>query len=351
MTSSHLFSPYTLRGLTLRNRLWVSPMCMYSSTDGMASSWHQVHIGQYALGGAGLIVMEATAVLPEGRITPACLGLWSDAHAEALRPVVDFAHEHGAAVGIQLAHAGRKASANPPSRGPGFVEPSEGGWVPLGPTNEPFPRCAQPRAMTQADIERTIDAFAAAARRAVDAGFDFVEIHGAHGYLLHQFASPLVNSRDDEWGGDGRTRLPAEVATVVRKAIPASMPLLYRVSATDWVDGGWDIDDSVELAKVLATQGVDLIDVSSGGAVADAQIPVGPGYQVPLARSIRQQSSVPTSAVGWIHSAAEAEAVIADGSADAVMMGRQWLRDPYAALHFADELGVSVDWPTQYARR
>lgn len=351
MTDSLLFSPLTVRGVTFRNRLWVSPMCMYSSTEGLASPWHEGHVAQYSLGGAGLIVMEATGVLPEGRITPACMGLWSDAHANALRPVVASAHAHGAAVGIQLAHAGRKASANPPGAGPGFVSEEDGGWVPLAPTAERFANLAAPQAMTELDIERTVAGFAAAARRAVDAGFDMVEIHGAHGYLLHQFVSPLVNTRDDEWGGKQRMRLPLEVARAVRAAIPESMPLFYRMSATDWVDGGWSVEDSVVLARELADRGVDLVDVSSGGAVADAPIPVGPGYQVPLARAIRDGAGVLANAVGLIHSAQAAETVLRDGAADAVMMGRRWLRDPYAALHFADELGVDGPWPRQYARR
>lgn len=351
MTDSMLFSPLTIRGTTFRNRLWVSPMCMYSSVDGLAAVWHQGHVGQYALGGAGLIVMEATAVVPEGRITPACLGLWSDAQMHALRPVVDIAHTHGAAIAIQLAHAGRKASANQPGAGPGFVPVDRGGWEPVGPTDEQFPNLAAPRAMTDGDIQRTIEGFATAAARAAEAGFDAVEIHGAHGYLLHQFASPLVNRRNDDWGGLQRTRFALEVARAVRATIPDSMPLFYRVSATDWVDGGWTVTDSVELSRELHALGVDLIDVSSGGAVADAPIPVGPGYQVPLARQIRKGAAVLTSAVGLIHSADAAEQVLRDGAADAVMMGRQWLREPYSGMRFADELGVDDVWPRQYARR
>jgi len=351
MVSTPLFSPLSIRSVTFRNRLWVSPMCMYSSTDGFAEEFHRVHVGQYALGGAGLIVMEATGVVPEGRITPACLGLWSDAHAQALAPVVAFAQSQGAKVAIQLAHAGRKASAHPPHSGPGYLEPADGGWVPLGPTDEAFRGLGRPQAASAADIAHVIGAFAAAARRAVAAGFDAVEIHGAHGYLLHQFASPLVNTRDDEWGGDGRTRLALAVAEAVRSAIPDAMPLFYRVSATDWVDGGWSVDDTVSLASGLHERGVDLIDVSSGGAVPDAAIPVAPGYQVPLAKQVRERANVMTSAVGLIDDAQAAQQVLDDGAADAVMMGRRWLRDPYSALHFADELGAQTDWPRQYGRR
>lgn len=351
MTGAQLFTPITIRGLQMRNRLWVSPMCMYSSEGGLASEFHRTHIGQYALGGAGLIMMEATGVVPEGRITPACLGLWSQAHAEALVPVVKFAQQQGAKVAIQLAHAGRKASANPPQVGPGITELLDGGWEPVGPTTEAFRGLATPRAATADDIAEVIKGFANAARFAVDAGFDMVEIHGAHGYLLHQFASPLVNTRTDEWGGDGRTRLPLAVAAAVRNAIPDSMPMLYRVSATDWVDGGWSVDDTIELARGLNDAGVDMMDVSSGGAVPDVPIPVGPGYQVPLASAVRAGAEIATCAVGMIADARAAQQVLTDGAADAVMMGRQWLRDPYSGLHFADDLGVDIAWPRQYARR
>jgi 2,4-dienoyl-CoA reductase-like NADH-dependent reductase (Old Yellow Enzyme family) len=351
MQQSALFTPLRIRGVELRNRVWVSPMCMYSSVDGLASDFHMTHIGQYALGGAGLILMEATGVVPEGRITPSCLGLWSDSHAQALSPVVDFAKKQGAKVAIQLAHAGRKASANPPHAGPGFVSVDEGGWTPVGPTNVAFRGLAQPQAATEQDLANIISGFAHSAQLAVAAGFDVVEIHGAHGYLLHQFASPLVNTRNDEWGGTGRTRLACEVARAVRDAIPDSMPLLYRVSATDWVDGGWTLEDSCELAESLKNLGVDMIDVSSGGAVPDAQIPVGPGYQVPLAKAIRQQAGILTAAVGMISDAESAQRVLTEESADAVMMGRRWLRDPYSALHFAEDLAVDVTWPRQYARR
>ncbi|MBU6212861.1 MAG: NADH:flavin oxidoreductase/NADH oxidase [Actinomycetales bacterium] len=351
MVATHVFSPLSIRSVTFRNRLWVSPMCMYSCTDGFANEFHRVHTGQYALGGAGLVMMEATGVVPEGRITADCMGLWSDAHAESLAPAVAFAQTQGARVGIQLAHAGRKASANAPHRGPGFVSAADGGWTPLGPTEEPFRGLAGPRAATAADLEAVVAGFAAAARRAVSAGFDVIEVHGAHGYLLHQFASPLVNTRTDAWGGAGRTKLALDVADAVRSAIPDSMPLFYRVSATDWVDGGWSVDDTVELSVALRAHGVDLIDVSSGGAVPDAAIPVAPGYQVPLAKQVRERAGVLTSAVGLIDEAAAAEQVLASGAADAVMMGRRWLRDPYSGVHFADALGVDAPWPRQYARR
>lgn len=350
--SALLFQPMTLRGLTVRNRVWVSPMCMYSCDNGVATDFHTVHYGQFALGGAGLIVVEATGVTADGRITPQCLGMWSDAHAEALAPAIAFARSHGAAVAIQLAHAGRKASAKAPHSGPGITTLEDGGWVPMGPTDEAFPGLATPTAATDADIHRVIDAFAAAAQHSVDAGADAIEIHGAHGYLLHQFCSPLVNTRTDDWGGsfENRIRLSLSVARAIRKVIPESMPLMYRVSATDYVEGGWTVEDSARLAEVLHECGVDLIDVSSGGAVAQVSIPVGPGYQVPLSSHIRSQAAIATNAVGLITEAAQAEAVLADGAADAVMMARGWLRDPHLALTWAHDLGEEIDWPRQYAR-
>ena len=350
--TAQVFQPMTLRGLTVRNRVWVSPMCMYSCDGGTATDFHTVHYGQFALGGAGMIVIEATGVAPEGRITANCLGMFTQAHVDALSPAIAFAKAHGAAVAIQLANAGRKASAKAPHQGPGIVGLDDGGWVPVGPTDEPFPGLASPRAATTADIEGVIDAFAGAARRAVAAGVDAIEIHGAHGYLLHQFCSPLVNTRTDEWGGsfDNRTRLSVCVARAIRAVIPDEMPLMYRVSATDYVEGGWTVEDSARLSILLKAAGVDLIDVSSGGAVANVQIPVGPGYQVPSAAHIRREAAIATSAVGLITEAAQAEAVLADGAADAVMVARGWLRDPHLALTWAQDLGEDITWPREYAR-
>ena len=350
--TTRLFDPITMRGVTMRNRLWVSPMCMYSSENGLANDFHLAHWGQYALGGAGMIVIEATGVMPEGRITSKCMGIWSDEHAQAMAPAVRFAQQQGAMVAIQLAHAGRKASANPPGQGPGFQAVDDGGWVPIGPSDDAFPTLATPRTATNTDLEQVIAAFAAAAVRSVDAGFDAIEIHGAHGYLLHQFCSPLVNSREDEWGGSftNRTRLAIEVARAIRAAIADCVPLLYRVSATDWVDGGWTVQESIELARLLKAEGVDMIDVSSGGAVANAQIPVGPGYQVPLSAQIREGAQICTCAVGLITDAHQAAQVLADNDADAVMVARGWLRDSQLGLHWADELGEQIEWPRQYQR-
>ena len=345
-----LFSPLTLRCVTFANRLWVSPMCQYSSPlDGVARAWHQVHIGSFATGGAGLIMMEATGVLPEGRISINCLGLWNDEQRDALKPIVDFAHQMRTKIGIQLAHAGRKGSTMPPGADHPFASREEGGWSAPAPSAIAFGKMPVPHEMSIDEIKRTVAGFADAAKRAVDAGFDLVEIHAAHGYLIHQFLSPLSNQRTDEYGGDfeNRTRFLVQVVNAVRAAIPDSMPLFVRISATDWVDGGWDLAQSIDLARVLKHIGVDLIDVSSGALSDKQQIPVGPGYQVPFAEAIKKEAGIPTNAVGMIHEAAFANELVASEKVDAVMAARAFLRHPRWALDVAAQLGADIDWPRQ----
>jgi len=348
-----LFDPIDLRSLTLPHRLVVSPMCQYSSVDGLANDWHLVHLGSRAVGGAALVFTEAAAVTAEGRISPQDLGIWADAQIPGLRRITEFLHTQGSAAGIQLAHAGRKASTAAPWFGEGTVTPPDGGWEPVAPTGEPFfAHYPVPRALTIADINGVVRAFEASTRRAREAGFDVIEIHAAHGYLLHQFLSPLVNTRTDEYGGtfDNRVRLTLDVADAVRRAWPDALPVFVRISATDWVEGGWDLDQSVELARRLCAIGIDLIDCSSGGAVRGARIAVAPGYQVPFAERIRQATGIATGAVGLITTAAEADAIVRAERADLVLMARQMLRDPYFAAHAAQELGVPFPWPVQYAR-
>ncbi|RZS90948.1 2,4-dienoyl-CoA reductase-like NADH-dependent reductase (Old Yellow Enzyme family) [Motilibacter rhizosphaerae] len=349
---SRLFSPLTLRGTTFRNRAWVAPMCQYTSVDGFPTDWHLVHLGSLARGGAGLVIAEATAVTPEGRITPADAGIWSDEQAAAYAPIVDFVHSQGAAAGIQLAHAGRKASTKRPWDGDGYVEPADGGWQTVGASPLGFADWPAPRELTVPEIGDVVRAFADAAVRADAAGYDVVELHAAHGYLLHQFLSPLTNQRTDAYGGDfaGRTRLTVEVVDAVRAVWPEHKPLFVRFSATDWVEGGWTVEETGELTRILKAHGVDLVDVSSGGLVPDAKIEVGPGYQVPFARAVREASGVPTAAVGLINDPKQAEEVLADGSADAVLLARALLREPHWPLRAAFELGDSVDWPVQYQR-
>lgn len=350
---SHLFRPLTLRGLTLPNRIAVSPMCQYSSQEGLPNDWHLVHLGGLAQGGAGLVLTEAAAVLPEGRISPDDLGLWSDAQAEALAPSVRFIKGQGAVPGIQLAHAGRKASAFSPWKGSGSVPASAGGWTPVAPSALPFDSTwTVPVELDESGIKAVIRAFAYATRRALAAGFEVVEIHAAHGYLLHQFLSPLTNTRTDGYGGsfEGRTRLVREVTTAVRALWPGNLPLFVRISATDWVEGGWDLDQSVELAKILKGLGVDLVDCSSGGLSPHQKIALGPGYQVPFAARIRAEAGLPTGAVGLITEPGQAEQVLAEGSADLVLLARELLRDPRWPLRAAQALGVEVPWPAQYAR-
>lgn len=353
-TSPHLFSPLTLRGVTLRNRIAVSPMCEYSSADGFATDWHLVHLGSRAVGGAGLIITEAAAVTPEGRISPADLGIWKDAHIEMLERCTRFMRSQGAVTGIQLAHAGRKASSEVPWKGSGSLTREQGGWLPVyAPSAIAFrPGDIVPEALDAAGIRATITAFADATRRSLEAGFEVIEVHAAHGYLIHEFLSPLSNTRNDEYGGsfDNRTRLLRDIVGVVREIIPDRMPLLVRISATDWADGGWDIEQSVELARQLAPLGVDLIDCSSGGAVPGARIPIGPAYQTPFAERIRRETGMPTGAVGLITEAKQADEIVREGRADIVLLARQMLRDPYFPLHAAAELGGEVRWPEQYLR-
>jgi 2,4-dienoyl-CoA reductase-like NADH-dependent reductase (Old Yellow Enzyme family) len=350
---SVLFSPLELRGVTFRNRVFVSPMCQYSSRDGLPTDWHLVHLGSRAVGGAALVMVEATAVRPEGRISPADSGLWSPAHAEAFRRVTSFVKEHGAVPGVQLAHAGRKASTNVPWEGGGPVTPGDGGWQPLAPSPVAFADgYPVPREMSAGDIAAVRESFAAAARLAFEAGFEVVELHMAHGYLLHEFLSPLANRRTDRYGGslENRMRLPLEVAQAVRAAWPERLPLFVRVSSTDWVDGGWDLSGTVELARRLKDAGVDLVDCSSGGMVPDARVPLGPGYQTPFAAAVRREAGIATGAVGMITRPEQAEQIVAAGDADAVLLARGMLRDPYWPLHAAHALGVEAPWPVQYLR-
>jgi len=350
---SNLFDPLTLRGVTLRNRIAVSPMCQYSSTDGYATDWHLVHLGSRAAGGAALVMTEATAVLPEARISPQDIGIWDDGHIEMLSRIVHFIHQQGALAGIQLAHAGRKASTYAPGKGQGAVPEIEGGWQVDGPSADPFsddyPR---PRPLTLEGIRSITEAFAQAARRAGQAGFDVVEVHAAHGYLIHEFLSPFSNHRQDEYGGsfENRTRLTRDVVEAVREAWPEHLPLFIRISATDWEEGGWDPGQSVELARHVKTLGVDLVDCSSGGNLPHASIPAGPGYQTPFAERIRREAELPAGTVGFITAPAQADHIIRTGQADLVLLAREMLRDPYWPLRAAREMGYPTTWPVQYLR-
>ncbi len=352
--TTHLFEPFTLRGTTFPNRIAVSPMCQYSATEGRASDWHLVHYGGLAQGGAGLVLMEAAAVRPEGRISPQDLGLWEDAQIEPLARINRFIASQGAVPGIQLAHAGRKACTPAPWRGASATLPlSEGGWQPVAPSALPFDTgWATPTALSEAGITEIIDSFVAAAKRALAAGFQVIELHAAHGYLLHQFLSPLANQRTDAYGGAfaNRTRLLREVAAAVRRVWPEHLPLFVRISATDWAEGGWYPEESALLGKALRELGVDLVDVSSGGMVPRATIPVAPGYQVPFAARIRTDAGLPTGAVGLITEPCQAEAILSENKADLVFLGRELLRDPRWPLRAAQELGVETPWPAQYAR-
>jgi 2,4-dienoyl-CoA reductase-like NADH-dependent reductase (Old Yellow Enzyme family) len=351
---SLLFSPITFRGVMLRNRVVVSPMCEYSSRDGLANDWHFVHLGSRAVGGAGLILTEAAAVMADGRISAADLGIYADDHVEPLARIFRFLETHGAVPGMQLAHAGRKASTAEPWNAGGPVAPDAGGWTPIwAPSALPFRDGWQtPRAMGTREIGAVVDAFAAAAARVLAAGGKVVEIHAAHGYLIHEFLSPLSNHRTDEYGGsfDNRARFLCEVVDAVRGVWPERLPLFIRISATDWSDGGWTIDDSAALAARLKPRGVDLIDCSSGGNVAHAKIALGPGYQVPFAERVRRDAGMPTGAVGLITEPAQAEAILQAGQADLIIMARQLLRDPYWPLHAARVLGDTGDVPVQYLR-
>jgi len=351
---THLFDPLAIRDITFANRVFVSPMCQYSSTDGFASDWHFVHLGSRAVGGAGLVLTEATAVLPEGRISPQDLGIWKDDHIEPLARVVRFIHEQGSVAGMQLAHAGRKASTYAPWAGHGTVPESNGGWNNVvAPSALPFTDSyPMPRALSVDAINSIVSAFAAAARRACEAGFRVIEVHAAHGYLIHEFLSPLSNHRTDAYGGsfENRTRILREIVAAVRESWPEGAPLFVRISATDWIDGGWDIQQSVELARQLKGLGADLIDCSSGGNVPHAKIPVGPGYQTAFAEQIRREANILTGAVGMITSPIQAQHILATGQADAVIIAREFLRDPYWPLRAARELGQPISWPIQYLR-
>ncbi|HEY0499394.1 MAG TPA: NADH:flavin oxidoreductase/NADH oxidase [Kutzneria sp.] len=349
---SALLSPFTVRGMTARNRIWVSPMCQYSAVDGGPDDWHLMHLGQFAAGGAGLVMTEAAAVSPAGRISPRDAGIWNAEQVQAWRRIVDFIHGQGAKAGMQLGHAGRKASTQPPWEGRATVPASEGGWQSVAPSAVAFGDYATPRELTEAEIRRVVADFAAGARRALDAGVDAIEIHAAHGYLIHQFYSPLSNLRTDGYGGDfdGRVRFMLEVATAVRAEIGDEVPLFTRLSATDWADGGWTGDDTVRLARLLADHGVDLVDVSSGGITPAQRIPLGPGYQVPFAQRIRAEANVPTGAVGLITEPRQAEQIVATGAADVVFLARALLRDPHWPLTAARVLGGDIEWPIQYVR-
>jgi 2,4-dienoyl-CoA reductase-like NADH-dependent reductase (Old Yellow Enzyme family) len=354
---SQLFSPITLRDVTFRNRVWVAPMCQYSAVDGVPNDWHLVHLGSFARGGAGLVLTEATAVVPEGRISPEDTGIWNDEQQAAWSRIVDFVHGQGAKAGMQLAHAGRKGSTFSGFTGrTGGVPDEEGGWTPVGPSATAFPGLRDPDALDASGIRAVVTAFGDAAERALAAGFDVLEIHGAHGYLLHEFLSPLSNERTDEYGGsfENRVRLLLEVVAEVRGRVPAGTPVVVRLSATDWTEGGWDDDQTVRLAGLLAEAGVDLVDTSTGGNVP-ARIPVGPGYQVPFARRVRTEAGIPSGAVGLITDPKQAEDIIADGSADVVLLARELLREPHWPLRAAAELGVDDEdqaalWPVQYQR-
>jgi 2,4-dienoyl-CoA reductase-like NADH-dependent reductase (Old Yellow Enzyme family) len=354
MNNAPLFDPIKIRDVTFRNRIGVSPMCQYSSRDGFASDWHLVHLGSRAVGGAGLVMTEASAVLPEGRISPDDLGIWKDEHIEPLARCAKFIAGHGAVPGMQLAHAGRKASTASPWKGRGALSEAEGGWRPIvAPSAIPFDAGSPvPAELSLTEIARVTAAFAAAAARALRAGFQFVEIHSAHGYLLHEFLSPLSNKRADQYGGslDNRTRLAREVVRAVRGVWPGKLPLFLRISATDWAEGGWDLEQSVELAKQVKPLGVDVIDCSSGALVPYAKIPTTPGYQVPFAERIRREAGIATAAVGLIREANQANQIVREGQADMVFLARQMLRNPYWPLHAARELGVKIAWPDQYAR-
>lgn len=353
MDMSVLFSPLKLRTITLKNRLAVSPMCQYSSKEGFANDWHFVHYGSRAVGGAGLVMLEATAISPEGRISPYDLGIWNDEHIGKLKQVAGFIEAGKAIPGIQLAHAGRKAGIAPEWEGGGPVRIEDGGWRSVSPSPIAFREdFAVPEELNHMGIRKVLDNFASAADRAIRAGFKVIEIHAAHGYLLHEFMSPLSNRRHDEYGGSfqNRVRLLLEAVDTVKAQTKDVLPVFVRISATDWEEGGWDVEQSVQLARLLKQKGVDLIDVSSGGLVPRAKMEEGPGFQVPFSGRIRREAAISTSAVGMITSAVQAEAVLEAGDADLIFMGREFLRNPYAGLYAASDLGEGNAWPVQYRR-
>jgi 2,4-dienoyl-CoA reductase-like NADH-dependent reductase (Old Yellow Enzyme family) len=352
----HLFQPFTLKSVTLRNRIGVSPMCQYSSEDGVATDWHLMHLGSRAAGGAGVVIAEATAVAPEGRITPGCAGIWGEQHVEPLARINRFLKRHGAVPGIQIAHAGRKASAARPWEGGAHLPDHAGGWPTIGPSALPFGDTLSkvPRAMTEDDIVRVQNEFAAAAQRSLAAGYEWLEIHAAHGYLIQEFLSPLSNQRTDRYGGgfDNRVRFLLETTRAVRAVWPERLPLTVRLTCTEWVPGGWDLEQSVELARRLKAEGADLVDCSSGGNVPDAKVPVGPGYQVPFAERIRREAGLATAAVGMITEPKQADDIIAKGRADIVLLGRELLRDAEwpARAHRLLQAPGPAPVPVQYAR-
>jgi 2,4-dienoyl-CoA reductase-like NADH-dependent reductase (Old Yellow Enzyme family) len=349
---SKIFSPLNIKNITLKNRIVMSPMCQYSSIDGFTNDWHLVHLGSRAIGGAGLIIAEATAVSPEGRISPGDVGLWKDEHILGLSRIVNFVHQQGALAGIQLAHAGRKASCAVPREGGKQLDNSHGGWQTVGPGNTPFNDGERaPESLNKEGIDKVISDFKAASGRALVAGFNVIEIHSAHGYLLHEFLSPLSNKRTDEYGGpfENRTRLLRQVIDAVKSVWPVENPLFVRISSTDWTEGGWTIEESVKLAFILKEMGVDLIDCSSGGNVHNARIPLGPGYQVPFSEAVRK-TGILTGAVGLITTVRQAETILQEEKADLVLFARELLRNPYFPLNAARELDLDVPWPVQYLR-
>ncbi len=353
MSKSLLYSPIKLKGLTLHNRIVVSPMCQYSSVDGMANDWHLVHLGSRAVGGAGLIMTEAVAVSPEGRISPNDLGIWADKHIKPLKRITSFIREQGAKSAIQLAHAGRKASTAPPWEGRYQVDVTNRGWQTVAPSPIPFNEDDNPpKELTTDEIQKVIDDFVAGAKRSVEAQFDTIEIHAAHGYLINQFLSPLTNIRTDEYGGsfENRVRLLLEVTRAIHKVIPNEMPLLVRISAHEWAEDGHTIEDSVKVAKLLKESGIDLIDCSSGGVIKEQQVLAEKNYQVPFAAQIKSKVNIATGAVGLITDVQQAEEILQEGKADLILLGREMLRNPYFALMAADKLGEDIEWPNQYKR-
>jgi 2,4-dienoyl-CoA reductase-like NADH-dependent reductase (Old Yellow Enzyme family) len=351
---SKLFSPIKIQNIELKNRIAVSPMCQYSSINGFPSDWHLVHLGSRAVGGAGLILTEATAVSLEGRISPDDAGIWNEEQVNAYKKITSFIKSQNSVSGIQLAHAGRKASTYSPWKGSGEVKVENGGWITLAPSPIPFSEnFPHPKEMSEEDVQLVIDQFTKAAKRSIEAGFEVIELHFAHGYLVHEFYSPISNKRKDKYGGnlENRCRFAIEIAKSVRETIPDGTPLFARISSTDWVENGWDIDQSIKLAKWLKEVGVDLIDCSSGGNVTKAQIPIGPGYQIPFAEKIKKEAKILTGGVGLITTAEQAEEIISSEKADIVLLAREMLRDPYWALHAAKKLNVDLtDWPKQYLR-
>lgn len=350
---SILFSPLRLRGIEFKNRIFLSPMCQYSSEEGMPTDWHLVHLGSHAVGGVSLVMVEATGVSPEGRISPWDSGIWSDRHVQAFKRITAFIEGQGAVPGIQLAHAGRKASTDVPWRGEKPLAINEGGWQPLAPSPIPFGDTSPvPHEMTKEDLKEVISQFVAGTRRSMEAGFKVIEIHMAHGYLLHEFLSPISNQRMDEYGGSlqNRARFPLSAAKAVRESWPSGLPLFVRISCTDWVEGGWNLAQSVEFSRGLKEIGVDLIDCSSGGLVPHAKIPVGPGYQTPFAAEIRSRVGIATGTVGLITHPVQAEQILSTGQADVIFIARELLRDPYWPLHASKTLNVDVSWPSQYLR-